>query len=76
MVARSLSRHKSSIWRPRGRLLELSAELSVREDVTVYDSCYVALAQRLGTKFITEDNELLQKFPNDTLPLHGYTGRH
>ncbi len=38
--------------------LELSAELSVRGDLTVYDACYVALAQRIGSKVITEDREI------------------
>ncbi|MDA4118778.1 MAG: type II toxin-antitoxin system VapC family toxin [Thaumarchaeota archaeon] len=75
MVAGSLSKYKFGIWRPRGRLLEWTGELSLKEDVTVYDSCYVALAQRLGTKVITEDSELLQKFPDDTLPLPGYSRR-
>ena len=75
-VARSLSKYKFGIWRPRGKLLELSGELSVGADVTVYDSCYVALARRIGTKLITEDNELLEKFPDDTLPLLGYARRH
>jgi predicted nucleic acid-binding protein len=76
MVARSLSKYKFGIWRPRGRLLELSGQLSIKEDVTVYDSCYVALAQRLRTKVITEDSELLQKFPNHTLSLPGYARHH
>lgn len=67
LAARSLSKYHFGIWRPRGRLLELSAQLSVREDVTIYDACYVALAQMLGSKVITEDKELLTKFPADTV---------
>ncbi len=76
LVARSLSKYKFGIWRPRGRLLELSGQLSIEEDVTVYDSCYVALAQRLRTRVITEDSELLQKFPDDTLSLLDYARPH
>ncbi len=67
LAARSLSKYRFGIWRPRGKLLELSVQLSVREDVTVYDACYVALAKRLSTTLLTEDKELLNKFPTDTV---------
>jgi predicted nucleic acid-binding protein len=67
LVARSLSRYKFDTWKPRGKLLENSAALSIRESLTVYDACYVALAQRVGSKVITEDKELLDKFPADTV---------
>ena len=67
LAAKSLSKYRFGIRRPRGKLLELSAQLSVRENVTVYDACYVALAIRLKTKLITEDKELLDKFPANTV---------
>lgn len=72
LAARSLSKYQFGMWRPRGRLLELSAELSIREDLTVYDACYVALARRLDSKVITEDRELLSKFPAHTMPMNSY----
>lgn len=74
LAARSLSKYRFEMWRPRGWLLELSAQLSVREEVTVYDACYVALARRLSSKLITEDKELLTKFPADTVPLLQFEG--
>jgi predicted nucleic acid-binding protein len=67
LAARSLSKYRFGIWRPRGKLLELSAQLSVKENLTVYDACYVALAKRLKTRLITEDKELLDKFPAETV---------
>jgi len=69
VAARSLSRYRFGIWRPRGRLLELAAALSLKEDLTVYDACYVALAQRISSRVITEDRELLSKFPRHTISL-------
>jgi len=74
LAAKSLSKYRFVVWRPRGKLLELSAQLSVREDVTVYDACYVALARRLGSKVITEDKELLSKFPTDTVLMARFDG--
>lgn len=72
LAARSLSKYQFGMWRPRGKLLELSAELSLREDLTVYDACYVALARRIESKVITEDRELLSKFPTHTMPMNSY----
>jgi predicted nucleic acid-binding protein len=68
-AARSLSKYRFDVWRPRGKLLELSTELSIDEDLTIYDSCYLALARRVSSKVITEDKELLAKFPTHTLAL-------
>lgn len=72
LTAKSLSKYKFSVWRPQGKLLELSAALSVREGLTLYDACYVALAQRMGSKVITEDKELLDKFPAQTATLASF----
>lgn len=71
-AARSLSKYQFGIWRPKGKLLELSGILSLRQDLTVYDACYVALAQRMHTKVITEDKEILGKFPAYTTSLNRY----
>jgi len=76
LAARSLSKYQFGTWRPRGKLLELSAELSLREELTVYDACYVALARRLDSKVITEDRELLDKFPAHTMPMNTYGSLH
>ncbi len=73
LAAKSLSKYQFGIWRPRGMLLELSAALSLRQDLTVYDACYVALAQRMRTKVITEDKEILNKFPGYTIPMNRYS---
>jgi len=76
LAGRALSRYQFGIWRPRGKLLELSAMLSLREDLSVYDACYVALAQRVRSKVITEDEELVGKFPAHTLPMRLYNPSH
>lgn len=75
LAAKSLSKYRFGMWRPRGKLLELSAELSLREDTTVYDACYIALARRIDSKVITEDRELLGKFPAHTMPMDSYISK-
>jgi len=72
IAAKSLSKYQFSIWRPLGKLLELCGALSVRQDLTVYDASYVALAQRIHAKVITEDKEILDKFPAYTISLNRY----
>ena len=69
LASKSLSKYQFEVWRPRGKLLELSTQLSVEKDVTIYDACYVALAQRIGSKVITEDKELLAKFSKFAVPM-------
>jgi predicted nucleic acid-binding protein len=73
LAAKSLSKYRFGIWRPRGKLLELSGVLSLRQDLSVYDACYVALAQRMNTKVITEDKEILDKFPGHTIRMNRYS---
>ncbi len=63
LASKSLSRYRFEVWKPRGKLMEISARLSLAGEVTVYDACYVALAQRIRSKVITEDKEILTKFP-------------
>jgi len=72
VIVRSLSDYQFEIWRPIGRLLELSTKLSLKKDLTVYDACYIGLALRKGSKVVTEDRELLEKFPRSTLSLDQY----
>lgn len=39
-------------------LLENAYKIATQRDRTVYDSCYLALAQRLGCPFVTADDRL------------------
>ncbi len=72
VASRSLSRYQFEVWRPIGVLLELSAKLSVKKNLSLYDACYVALADRKRAKLITEDREILEKFPDTGYPLSSF----
>lgn len=61
-----------TLWRRAVELLsrreepvdpEAALGLAVEHPVSAYDGQYVALAQRLGTAFVTEDRRLLKAFP-------------
>lgn len=36
-------------------------KLALALDITAYDACYLALAERLGAPFVTADQKLVQK---------------
>ncbi len=44
------------------KLLEKAVRLAFKKSITVYDSLYVALAMEMGTRLVTYDGELLNKF--------------
>ncbi len=48
-------------------LLQKAIKLAFEEKITVYDSLYVALAAELGTRLVTYDKELLNKFGNTAI---------
>jgi predicted nucleic acid-binding protein len=45
---------------PSGELVKRSSELAFRYDVTVYDSCYLALAELMGISLYTSDNRFYE----------------
>jgi predicted nucleic acid-binding protein len=47
-------------------------EIATRHRISAYDACYVALAQQLKVPLLTEDRELLTKFPEFALTLKSY----
>ena len=69
LAARSLSRYRFEFWRPRGKLLEMAADMSMEKGVTVYDACYDARASSTKCNVIPEHRAVLEKFPAPTTPL-------
>jgi predicted nucleic acid-binding protein len=50
-------------------------EVAARHRISAYDACYVALAQQLQVPLLTEDLELLAKFPALAVTLKAYAAR-
>jgi predicted nucleic acid-binding protein len=46
-------------------LIDESASLSYKENITFYDAAYVALAKTLGTKLVTADTNLFEKLSRE-----------
>lgn len=67
-----------TLWRAASALLagneqdvdmEAALQLSILHGISAYDAQFVALAQALDVKLVTEDQRLLQVFPERTLSL-------
>jgi predicted nucleic acid-binding protein len=59
--ARALTEYGFEVWAPSGKLLEETASMSLRYDITVYDASYVALAMHLDIPLYSADMELVKK---------------
>lgn len=60
-VPKALSEYGFEVWAPSGKLLEETASMSLRYDITVYDASYVALAVHLDIPLYSADMELVKK---------------
>jgi predicted nucleic acid-binding protein len=47
-------------------------KIAVKQGITFYDAAYVHASMSLGTKLITNDREILQKFPGQSINLLDY----
>ncbi|RLE63376.1 MAG: hypothetical protein DRJ38_07670, partial [Thermoprotei archaeon] len=61
MAAISLSSYGIELYSLRGELAQKTVEIAVKENITVYDAAYIALAQELNTIFYTADEKLIKK---------------
>lgn len=70
-----------TIWRSceslmNGRSYDIDPEaallLAIQETITAYDAQFVLLAQTLGCPLVTEDGQLVQKFPGLALTLNDF----
>jgi predicted nucleic acid-binding protein len=52
--------------------MEAALQLAATEETTAYDAQFVLLAQTLGCPFVTEDRQLVKKFPGLALTFNEY----
>lgn len=73
LSARALSKYGFEVYEPRGTVYELSAKLSSKHNISIYDAAYVALALHLGATLYTADAELIRKFPETSRHISAFT---
>ncbi|MGA1819733.1 MAG: type II toxin-antitoxin system VapC family toxin [Thermoplasmatota archaeon] len=58
-----LSALNINIQFPDDFFLRSAMDVGKKLDTTFYDSCFIAISERLDLPLITEDNDILKKFP-------------
>jgi len=73
-AARKVYRESDSLLAARERHVDLdqALQLSTTHAISVYDAEYVSLARSLGIMLITEDKELLRKFPDTAMSMRKF----
>ena len=60
-VVRSLDRYGIALWELKSEYGQRVAEVAMELDITIYDACYVALAEIANAKLVTADDEMATK---------------
>jgi len=53
---------------------DAALRVAVQHHISGYDAQYIALAQEFGVRLLTEDKELLRKFPAIAISLNAFCG--
>ena len=74
MAAKEILAQASALMSPHETAVEADRVLllAVSEKISGYDAQYVVLAQKLHLPFVTEDKELLKKFPGLAVSLTAF----
>ncbi|MBN1539549.1 MAG: type II toxin-antitoxin system VapC family toxin [Candidatus Thermoplasmatota archaeon] len=59
-----LSAMNIDIQFPDEGFIRSAMDIGKKLDISFYDSCFIAISERLDLPLITEDSEILKKFPN------------
>ena len=68
----ALNKYGFKTYKLEDELKKLTIDISVENNITIYDSSYVALAKYLETTLYTADQELIEKFPDTAVHIKHY----
>lgn len=63
-AVQSLHDMELSVQAPSPSLMRRSVEIAFKYGVTVYDACFLALAEKLRMKFVTADYKFVERLPD------------
>lgn len=66
-ISESLEAYSFTLYPLKGEYAEKTLEIAFKNDVTVYDASYIALAMIRGTQMYTADERLIKKLKEDYL---------
>ncbi|MCX8188224.1 MAG: type II toxin-antitoxin system VapC family toxin [Nitrososphaeria archaeon] len=59
-ICESLAKYGFDLYELKGEYANLTIDIAIENNITVYDASYIALAQYLDTSLYTSDTKLLQ----------------
>jgi len=63
-IGSSLNKYGFITYDLENDIKDLVIKFALKEDITIYDASYIALALKFNTLLYTADQELVNKFPN------------
>ena len=63
-IGSSLNKYGFITYNLENDIKDLAIKLAFKENITIYDASYIALALKFNTLLYTADQELVTKFPN------------
>ena len=63
-IGSSLNKYGFITYDLENDIKDLVIKLALKENITIYDASYIALALKFNTLLYTADQELVTKFPN------------
>ena len=63
-IGSSLNKYGFITYNLENDIKDLAIKLALKENITLYDASYIALALKFNTLLYTADQELVNKFPN------------
>jgi predicted nucleic acid-binding protein len=64
-IALSILNYGLNLYAFDDKIAELALEASMKNDITIYDGSYLALAKNLGVEFITADHKLIGRLTRE-----------
>ena len=71
-IGSSLNKYGFITYDLENDIKDLVIKFALKEDITIYDASYIALALKFNTLLYTADQELVTKFPNIARHIRDY----
>ncbi len=71
-IGSSLNKYGFITYNLENDIKDLAIKLALKENITLYDASYIALALKFNTLLYTADQELVTKFPNIARHIKNY----
>lgn len=65
LVGESIENYGFNVIMIRDEIREKMISIAINHDISIYDACYIALAEKFNTQLITADEKISKKLPKN-----------